>query len=85
MNVGFCIVGALVAELQPDATPRRMTNDADALVGVESLADFERLKDGLADFPALAAWGLAVSHAAPRWRLGWISSFQQGNRAGRPY
>lgn len=50
LNVGFCVVGALVPELLLDTTPRRMTNDADATVVVESLADFERLKDRLADF-----------------------------------
>jgi len=50
MNVGFCIVGALVPELLLDTTPRRMTSDADATVVVESRAEFERLKDRLADF-----------------------------------
>jgi len=43
-------VGALVPELLLDARPTRMTNDADVTVMVDSLADFETLKDRLADF-----------------------------------
>lgn len=44
------MVGALVPELLLDVRPARMTNDADVTVTVESLADFETLKDRLADF-----------------------------------
>jgi hypothetical protein len=43
-------VGALVPELLLDVRPRRMTNDADVTVVVESLAEFEALKDRLADY-----------------------------------
>ena len=43
-------MGALVPELLLDARPARMTNDADVTVVVQSLADFETLKDRLADF-----------------------------------
>jgi predicted nucleotidyltransferase len=50
LGVPFAVVGALVPELLLDARPTRMTNDADAAVIVESLADFETLKDRLADF-----------------------------------
>ena len=50
LGVEFCVVGALVPELLLDARPPRMTNDADVAVVVDSLADFERLKDRLADF-----------------------------------
>ena len=44
------MVGALVPELLLDVRPLRMTNDADVTVTVESLADFEALKDRLSAF-----------------------------------
>ena len=50
MGVEFCVVGALVPELLLDARPRRMTNDADVMIVVESLDEFERVKDRLGDF-----------------------------------
>jgi predicted nucleotidyltransferase len=50
LGVPFAVVGALVPELLLDVRPVRMTNDADVTVAVESLADFETLKDRLADF-----------------------------------
>lgn len=50
LGVPFAVVGALVPELLLDARPARMTNDADVTVTVESLADFEALKDRLAAF-----------------------------------
>ena len=50
LGIPFGIVGALVPELLLDARPARMTNDADVTVVVQSLADFETLKDRLADF-----------------------------------
>jgi len=50
LGIPFGIVGALVPELLLDARPRRMTNDADAIVVVQSLADFNALKDRLADY-----------------------------------
>lgn len=50
LGIPFGIVGALVPELLLDTRPARMTNDADVTVVVESLADFETLKDRLADF-----------------------------------
>lgn len=50
LGVPFGIVGALVPELLLDARPVQLTNDADATVVVQSLADFETLKDRLADF-----------------------------------
>lgn len=50
LRIPFGIVGALVPELLLDARPALMTNDADATVVVHSLADFETLKDRLADF-----------------------------------
>ena len=50
LGVPFAVVGALVPELLLEARPARMTNDADVAVSVESLADFETLKDRLADF-----------------------------------
>lgn len=50
LGIPFGIVGALVPELLLKARPTRMTNDADATVVVESLDDFEALKDRLADY-----------------------------------
>jgi predicted nucleotidyltransferase len=50
LGIQFAVVGALVPELLLDVPPDRMTNDADVTVTVESLAEFERLKDQLADF-----------------------------------
>jgi predicted nucleotidyltransferase len=50
LGIPFGIVGALVPELLLEARPLRMTNDADVTVVVQSLADFETLKDRLADF-----------------------------------
>jgi predicted nucleotidyltransferase len=50
LGVRFAVVGALVPELLLDVRPARMTNDADVTVAVESLAEFETLKDRLADF-----------------------------------
>jgi predicted nucleotidyltransferase len=46
----FAIVGALVPELLLEARPARMTNDADVMVVIDSLADFDALKDRLADY-----------------------------------
>src|SRR3954465_6374493 len=50
LGIPFGIVGALVPELLLEARPVRMTNDADVTVVVQSLADFDPLKDRLADF-----------------------------------
>lgn len=50
LRIPFGIIGALVPELLLDARPPRMTNDADVTVVVQSLADFDALKDGLADY-----------------------------------
>jgi predicted nucleotidyltransferase len=50
LGVPFAVVGALVPELLLDMRPARMTNDADVTVAVESLAEFETLKDRLGDF-----------------------------------
>ena len=50
LGIPFGIVGALVPELLLDTRPARMTKDADVTVVVESLADFETLKERLAAF-----------------------------------
>src|SRR6266446_278916 len=50
LGIPFGIVGALVPELLLDARPSRLTNDADAVVVVQSRADFEGLKDRLVDY-----------------------------------
>jgi predicted nucleotidyltransferase len=50
LGVPFGIVGALVPELLLDARPARMTNDADVMVIVQTLAEFETLKDQLAGY-----------------------------------
>jgi len=49
-GIPFGIVGALVSERPLEPRPRRMTNDADATVVVQSLADFNALKDRLANY-----------------------------------
>ena len=50
LQIDFCIIGALVPELLLGAMPPRVTNDADATVILDSLADFEQLKERLAEF-----------------------------------
>jgi predicted nucleotidyltransferase len=50
LGIRFGIIGALVPELLLDARPKRMTNDADVTVVVETLAEFETLKGRLAGF-----------------------------------
>jgi predicted nucleotidyltransferase len=50
IRVDFCLVGALVPELLLSVRPRRMTNDVDVTVVVESLTDFEGVKDRLTAF-----------------------------------
>jgi len=47
LQVPFGIVGALVPELLLGVKPRQLTNDADITVVVQSLDDYERLKDRL--------------------------------------
>ena len=46
-NVRYCLIGALVPELLLKTPPPRRTNDADAVVQVETLEDFERVKNSL--------------------------------------
>ena len=50
LGIPFGIVGALVPELLLDVGPALMTNDADAVVVVESRDHFEGLKHRLADY-----------------------------------
>lgn len=50
LGVPFGVVGALVPELLLDARPARMTNDADVMVVVQTLAEFDGLKDRLAGY-----------------------------------
>jgi predicted nucleotidyltransferase len=50
LEVPFAVVGALVPELLLDVRPRRMTNDADVVVAVESMAAYDTLKQRLSDF-----------------------------------
>lgn len=50
LKIEFCVIGALVPELFLDARPHRATKDADATVILESLEDFERLKERLSEF-----------------------------------
>ena len=50
LGVPFGVVGALVPELLLADRPAQMTNDADVVVAVDSLADFEALKDRLASY-----------------------------------
>lgn len=46
----FCVIGALVPQFLMNEQPRRLTNDADAVVAVETLEEFERLKEQLTAF-----------------------------------
>lgn len=46
-KVRYCLIGALVPELLLKTPPPRRTNDADAVVQVETLEDFERVKNAL--------------------------------------
>jgi predicted nucleotidyltransferase len=48
LGVQYCLIGALVPELLLDDPPPRRTNDADAVVFVATLDDFERIKRDLA-------------------------------------
>lgn len=50
LGIPFGVIGALVPEILLDARPPRMTRDADVTVIVESLADFESLKDRLGHY-----------------------------------
>jgi predicted nucleotidyltransferase len=50
LDVEFCVIGALVPDVLLGAAPRRLTNDADAAVVVETLDQFDRLKEHLAAF-----------------------------------
>jgi predicted nucleotidyltransferase len=50
MDVRFCVIGALVPQLLVDDPPRRLTNDADAVVDVETIAQFEHVKEQLTTF-----------------------------------
>lgn len=50
LDVPFAVVGALVPELLLDARPRRMTNDADVVVAIESISAYDTLKQQLGEF-----------------------------------
>jgi len=50
LHVPFGLVGALVPELLLATPPASMTNDADVMVVVQTLADFDALKDQLAPY-----------------------------------
>ena len=50
LDVEFCSIGALVPELLLGVRPHRLTRDADVTVILESLADFDRLKERLSEF-----------------------------------
>jgi predicted nucleotidyltransferase len=47
LDVRYCLIGALVPELLLDIAPPRRTNDADAVVLVPTLQDFDRIKGDL--------------------------------------
>lgn len=68
LQVRFCIIGALVPEVLFGAPPRRRTNDADATIIVDSLEDFDRLKQQLREFgfdPTARPY--RVAHRAGGW------------------
>ena len=80
IGVDFCLVGALVPEILLNVRPRRMTNDVDVTVVVETLTDFERLKARLAAF-GFRGTRLSYPLAASNRRLAGPSPLQQGHRA----
>jgi predicted nucleotidyltransferase len=57
LGVPFGVVGALVPELLLDVRPARLTTDADVMVIVQTLADFETLKDILPYSESIAPEG----------------------------
>ena len=50
LRVSYCLIGALAPELLLDDPPPRRTNDADVVVFVATLDDFERIKGDLAPY-----------------------------------
>ena len=50
LGLRFCVIGALIPQLLLDEQPRRLTNDADAVVAIETLEEFERLKEQFTKF-----------------------------------
>lgn len=50
-EVRYCLIGALVPELLLKTSPPRQTNDADVVVQVETLDEFERVKQVLERTP----------------------------------
>lgn len=50
LDIRFCIIGALVPELLLSVRPHKFTKDADVAVILDSLADFDRLKERLSEF-----------------------------------
>ena len=68
LQVRFCVIGALVPEVLLGATPRRRTNDADATIVVDSLEDFDRIKQQLGQFGfSLTPRPYRVTHRAGGW------------------
>ncbi len=61
LHVRFCLIGALVPELLLATAPSSLTLDADVTVLIESLDEFEKLKD------RLGAFGFA--RTSPSFRL----------------
>jgi predicted nucleotidyltransferase len=47
LGARYCLIGALVPELLLDVPPPRRTNDADAVVLLPTLEDFDRMKEDL--------------------------------------
>lgn len=50
LKIEYCVIGALVPELLLGVRPPRLTKEADATVILDSLADFERLKERLTEY-----------------------------------
>ena len=68
-NVRYCLIGALVPELLLKTPPPRRTNDADAVVQVETLEDFERVKSAL----ELQPYGFTLSLIRFRGRFSYAA------------
>ena len=83
LGVPFGIVGALVPELLLEARPARMTNDADVMVVVQTLSEFDAAARTAAVVrPAQAGRVQRLASAErPRWRAALLRTLSGGRRA----
>jgi predicted nucleotidyltransferase len=67
LKIDFCIIGALVPELLLKIPPRQLTNDADAAVTLDTLAEFEKLKRRLGEFGFVSSGLHRLTHRNGGW------------------